>query len=280
MPTTTACRLRRIFNELRTCRPSCASAAHAAVVRCGPALGERGVGFLRVRRVEAHPKAVVGLWPQLDRHRRAGLATGDAAGAAIGIADLDPGIGRGAERGIPGPIEARRRRHTGRVGAGIRRDDAAGKQRGGQQRGAGEGKAQQTGHGAQRLVLEPRDLVALDAQAGHQPLLAEDEGIDIVLGGGGGQRLGLAFVHHDDARADADLEALVGAEGADRRLVHQEHGVAELLRAGLQAEGGAAGVVVAGRLSTLEQHAVAVLPGIIISMEQTGWLNQLRAWKI
>jgi Transposase IS116/IS110/IS902 family len=34
-----------------------------------------------------------------------------------------------------------------------------------------------------------------EAVAGHQPLLAKDEGIDVVLGGGGGQRLGIAFVH-------------------------------------------------------------------------------------
>ena len=51
------------------------------------------------------------------------------------------------------------------------------------------------------------DLVAMDAESDHQPLLAEDEGIDVVLRSRGRQRLRLALVHHDHRRADPDSSA-------------------------------------------------------------------------
>jgi len=43
------------------------------------------------------------------------------------------------------------------------------------------------------LLIQPGDLGALDAEARHQALLVEDEGIDVLLQGGGRQRLRLGL---------------------------------------------------------------------------------------
>jgi hypothetical protein len=46
-------------------------------------------------------------------------------------------------------------------------------------------------------------------EARHQPLLSEDEGVDIVLQRAGRGGLCQTLVHQDDARADADLETVL-----------------------------------------------------------------------
>lgn len=43
------------------------------------------------------------------------------------------------------------------------------------------------------LLLQSGDLGALDAETRHQALLIEDEGIDVVLQGGGRRRLRLGL---------------------------------------------------------------------------------------
>ena len=96
--------------------------------------------------------------------------------------------------------------------------------------------------------------------AGHQPLLVEDEGIDVLRDRRAGDRLADALIDDDDARPDADLEAVARVEIGERTVVHEEERVAEDLHAGLQAVGRRDGVVVANRLAALQQHAFADLP--------------------
>src|SRR4029450_10750750 len=91
-----------------------------------------------------------------------------------------------------------------------------------------------TGPNRALLRIDLRDLVALQAEPGHQALLAENERVDIVLHRRARRGLGLTFVHHGDARTDADLEALCLVELGYRGVVHEEHRVAILLRSGLQ----------------------------------------------
>ena len=93
-------------------------ASHALVVDGQPAVVERGIALPGIGRAEDHLQRVVGLRPDVDRHPGAGLAAGDAAGAAVGARDLDADVGGGAERRIPGLVEARRRcdRLVGRIG--------------------------------------------------------------------------------------------------------------------------------------------------------------------
>jgi len=56
-------------------------------------------------------------------------------------------------------------------------------------------------------LVDPRDLGALEAKAGHQTLLIEGEGIDTAMQSIGGEAAGHPFVHDDDARAGANLPA-------------------------------------------------------------------------
>jgi hypothetical protein len=51
-------------------------------------------------------------------------------------------------------------------------------------------------------------LFPLDPDSRHQPLLSEDERVDIVFRGCRSDVFGLSLVEHDDGGTDADLEAI------------------------------------------------------------------------
>src|SRR5262249_27356967 len=103
------------------------------------------------------------------------------------------------------------------------------------------------------------DLRALHADTPHQTLLVENEGVDVALNGRGGEGLGKALVDGDDTGAYANLEAATLVEITQRRLGHEEHGIAERLDTRLKAVGDGGDVVVPGWPTLLEKLAVAVL---------------------
>src|SRR5437867_4623490 len=109
------------------------------------------------------------------------------------------------------------------------------------------------------LLADSGDLRALDPHACHQALLVEDERVDVVLERRARERAGDTLVHHDDARADADLPALTLVEILDRGVRHQEERVAERLHAGLQTVRSGNGTVVPDRPALLAEHAFAIL---------------------
>src|SRR5262245_17817255 len=110
-----------------------------------------------------------------------------------------------------------------------------------------------------RLLADPRDLRSLDADPGHETLLVEDEGVHVARDRVAGDGLPDALVDDDDARADAELETVGRVELVERGVVHEEERVAELLYARLEAVGRGDGVVVAGHLAVLAQHALTDL---------------------
>src|SRR5207247_399320 len=71
---------------------------------------------------------------------------------------------------------------------------------------------------------------ALEAGAGHQALLVEDERIDVLRERRARDRLALPLVHHDDARPGADLPAAAPVEVAKGVVGHQEEHVAVALQ--------------------------------------------------
>jgi len=71
--------------------------------------------------------------------------------------------------------------------------------------------------------------------------------------------LGHAFVDHDHAGPDPDLEAIVFGQRVQRLLVHEEHRVAELLRPSLQPVRGSGGAVVTCRLAAAKENAFTIL---------------------
>src|ERR1051326_1095202 len=77
-----------------------------------------------------------------------------------------------------------------------------------------------------RSALDAGNLGSFDANAGHQTLLVEDEGIGIVLQRGGRQVLGDAFIDDDPGRSQADLPSLRTVDVVYRLLRHQENHVA------------------------------------------------------
>src|SRR4051794_16868644 len=111
-----------------------------------------------------------------------------------------------------------------------------------------------------RLRRDLLDLVALETEAGHQALLAENERVDIVLQGLGRRALTHAFVDDDNAGADADLESVRLVELLESAGAREEHRVAVLLAARLETERGAGVLVVGDRGPFLEQRTLAVLP--------------------
>src|SRR5499433_1067633 len=111
----------------------------------------------------------------------------------------------------------------------------------------------------EQLLFDAADLRALQPEPRHEPLLGEDEGVDVAPAGRGGEGLGLALVDDHDARAHADLEALALVEIGQRGVGHEEESVAEALHARLQTVGRRDRIVVARVLATLEQHPLAVL---------------------
>src|SRR5206468_3832289 len=76
-----------------------------------------------------------------------------------------------------------------------------------------------------RHLVDPHDLGALEAKAGHQTLLIEGEGVDAAVQRVGGEAAGHSFVHDDDARAGADLPAARVIYPVHCVLVHQEKSV-------------------------------------------------------
>src|SRR5574342_500071 len=80
--------------------------------------------------------------------------------------------------------------------------------------------------------MDPGDLRALDADAAHQPLLVEDEGVHALLERRGREDLAEALVQHDQARPRPQLPAVAPVEVGERVLVHEEQDVAEGLGAG------------------------------------------------
>src|SRR4030095_1363535 len=104
-----------------------------------------------------------------------------------------------------------------------------------------------------------RDLRSLDPDAGHQPLLAEDEGVDIARERVRRHRLGDAGIDDDDARPHAELETTGRIELLQRLIVHEEERVAEGLDARLEPVRRRNRVVVADRPALLPEHALADL---------------------
>src|SRR5262249_33791632 len=109
------------------------------------------------------------------------------------------------------------------------------------------------------LLLDPRDLRALEAHAAHETALIEDEGIDVAPDRRGRHRLRQPFVDHDQAGAAAELEAPGRLEIAQGSSRHEEESVAELLDARLKPVGSGNRIVVADRLAALEHRALADL---------------------
>src|SRR5262245_19212903 len=110
-----------------------------------------------------------------------------------------------------------------------------------------------------RSLIELGDLRPLDADAGHQPLLIEDERIDVLRDRRAGERPGEARIDDHDARTDAEFEAAAPVEIGQRLVVHEEERIAEALDAGLEPVGRRHRVVVAGDLAVLLEHPVADL---------------------
>src|SRR5258706_12011211 len=81
---------------------------------------------------------------------------------------------------------------------------------------------------AGRSRIDSTDLRALQAEPCHQPFLVEEDRIDIVFGCHGREGRGGAGVQNDDARASADLPAVVVSEILQRRVTHEEQGIAKL----------------------------------------------------
>ena len=107
--------------------------------------------------------------------------------------------------------------------------------------------------------MDAGDLRAPDADAAHQPLLVEDEGIDALLERRRREILAESLVEDHQAGAGPQLEPLALVEVAERGLIHEEERVAEGLGPGLEAVGGGQRAVVAGDLPALAQRPVAVL---------------------
>src|SRR5208282_157448 len=112
----------------------------------------------------------------------------------------------------------------------------------------------------QNLFVQLGDFGALNAETSHQTLLVEDERVDVVLQGRGGQRPCLAFVDDDNGRPDPDFPTIARVQILNRLVVHQEQRVAELLHAGLQAKGPRHGVIAPDDPAAPHHHALTVSP--------------------
>jgi hypothetical protein len=107
--------------------------------------------------------------------------------------------------------------------------------------------------------VDPHDFGALEAEAGHQTLLIEDEGVDAAMKGVGREAAGHSFVYDDDARAGADLPAARVVYPVHGVLVHQEKGVTVLLNTSLQAIGSGYGSVSPAGLTTHKKYSLTSL---------------------
>ena len=68
--------------------------------------------------------------------------------------------------------------------------------------------------------MDARDLRALNTDAGHQTFLVEDDGVDVVLQGRGGEGACDALVDDHDARSDPDLPT-IQVNGVERPYLDQ-----------------------------------------------------------
>src|ERR1019366_10018678 len=73
------------------------------------------------------------------------------------------------------------------------------------------------------------DLRPLEANAAHETLLAEDEGVDIRAQIVRCERPRRALVEHDDTRPGTDRPALALVEIVQCRVRHEKQGVAKFL---------------------------------------------------
>jgi len=103
------------------------------------------------------------------------------------------------------------------------------------------------------------DLRSLKANAAHQTLLAEDESIDIGTQIGRCERPRGALVKHDDTRPGTDRPAAAVVEVGQRRVRHEEQGVAKFLYPSLEPIGGGTGSVIADGLGPFSERPVTVL---------------------
>jgi hypothetical protein len=74
-------------------------------------------------------------------------------------------------------------------------------------------------------LVDPHDLGALQAKAGHQTLLIKSEGVDAAMEGVCGKAAGHSFVHDDDARAGPNLPAARVVYLIHCFLVHEKESV-------------------------------------------------------
>ena len=91
--------------------------------------------------------------------------------------------------------------------------------------------------------MDPGDLGPLQAETAHQAALVEEEGVDALVDGGGGERGGHSLIDDDEARAAADFPTAAAVEIPECRVVHHEQRVAEFLNPGLKSVGGGGGLV-------------------------------------
>src|SRR5689334_7918167 len=105
--------------------------------------------------------------------------------------------------------------------------------------------------------LQAGNLRTLQADARHQTLLAEDECVDVGLGGQRVDVLGRPGIDDHDRRTDPDLESLALLERTHRSVAHEEDRKAERLGAGLQSDRNGGRVVIADLPAFLDQRAVA-----------------------
>lgn len=68
------------------------------------------------------------------------------------------------------------------------------------------------------LVIDPRDLRALDSDPRHESLLVEDKSVDVALDRSRREIPGDTDVDDDDARADAKLPAAARVQILDGRF--------------------------------------------------------------
>src|SRR5262245_20885424 len=107
------------------------------------------------------------------------------------------------------------------------------------------------------LRMDAGDLGAPDADAAHQTLLVEDEGVHALLDRRGREVLAESLVEDDQAGPRPQLEAFGLVEVGERVLVHEEEHVAKGLGSGLEPVGGGQRAVVCDGLSSLAQRAVS-----------------------
>ena len=83
------------------------------------------------------------------------------------------------------------------------------------------------------LLINSRDLRALDTQPSHQAALVKGEGVDAAMHGIGSEAAGHSFINKHDTWAGPDLPSMGIVYPIDCFLVHEEERVTILLNTGL-----------------------------------------------